>query len=298
MFYSPLRYPGGKGKLSAFMKDIVMCNGLNDGTYVEPFAGGASIALSLLFEEYVKKIIINDIDYSIYAFWNSVLFSADDLCKLINDTDVTVEEWGRQKKIQACKADVSLLELGFSTFFLNRTNYSGIIKGGIIGGHHQNSKWKIDVRFNKKNLIKRIKKISGYASKIDLYNMDAIELINKIIVYLPKNTLVYFDPPYFKKGQDLYINFYEPDDHIKLYTAISSEKKHFWVLTYDNVNEIFDLYKNFKPVEYKLNYSAGNRVKGKELMFFSEKIFIPECELINPIDQKDRYMEKYSYDHL
>ena len=152
-FPSPLRYPGGKKKLTGFIKDAIVCNDLQGGVYVEPFAGGASIAWYLLFNEYVSSIIINDLDKSIYAFWFSVLNETDKLCKLIRDTPITVEEWETQRLVQNDKDNTDYLTLGFSTFFLNRTNRSGIIKGGIIGGKDQSGKWKMDVRFNNQQEI-------------------------------------------------------------------------------------------------------------------------------------------------
>ena len=152
-FYSPLRYPGGKGKVADYFKQIFRENFLYDGIYVEPYAGGASVALSLLFNEYASKIIINDIDRSIFSFWHSVLNNTDELCKLIFDTPVTVDNWEIQRHVQKNKHQQNLLEVGFSTFYLNRTNRSGIISAGIIGGRQQTGEWKIDARFNKKNLI-------------------------------------------------------------------------------------------------------------------------------------------------
>ena len=71
-FYSPLRYPGGKNKLSAFIAKICIDNNIN-GHYVEPYSGGASVALFLLLEGFVNKITINDKDRAIYAFWYCVL---------------------------------------------------------------------------------------------------------------------------------------------------------------------------------------------------------------------------------
>ena len=82
MFYSPLRYPGGKNKLSKFISKICIDNNIN-GHYVEPYAGGASVALHLLIENRIKKITINDYDRSIYAFWHSVLWDTNKLCGLI-----------------------------------------------------------------------------------------------------------------------------------------------------------------------------------------------------------------------
>ncbi|MHB8277985.1 MAG: DNA adenine methylase [Candidatus Humimicrobiaceae bacterium] len=276
MFYSPLRYPGGKRKLAAFIKDIITENNLLDGVYIEPFAGGASIALALLFEEYAKKIIINDIDRSIYAFWFSVLNHTDELCRMILDTNINITEWKKQKEVQYKKANANLLELGFSTFFLNRTNWSGIINGGVIGGKAQSGKWTLDVRFNKNDLIMRINKIAYYKERISIYNIDAIDLINNIDVNLPKNTLMYLDPPYYNKSQELYVNFYEHNDHVELRNIIKKNIKHRWILTYDNNNEILKIYKKFQPFEYRLNYSIYNKIKGKELMFFSKNCLFPK----------------------
>lgn len=275
MIYSPLRYPGGKGKLATFMKNAILENDLLDGTYVEPYAGGAGIALALLFEEYVRNIVINDLDRSIYAFWYSVLNYTDELCSLINDAEVTIETWQKQREMQAKKMNIGLLELGFSTFFLNRTNRSGIINAGVIGGIGQKSNWKIDVRFNKVDLIRRIKKIAYYKSRITLYNLDAVHLINNVIPALSNRTLIYFDPPYYIKGKDLYVNFYSHEDHIDLYNTITNNVRQKWILTYDNAEDIFQMYKHYRPHSYELNYSMGKKTKGTEMMYFSDNFIIP-----------------------
>ena len=136
-FYSPLRYPGGKNKLAKFVALICEKNAVS-GHYVEPYAGGASVALHLLFNGHVKEVTINDYDRAIYAFWYSILNDTEKFCRKIRNTDVTLETWRKQKKIQNNKAtEKNLLKLGFSTFYLNRTNYSGIIDGGMIGGVSQ-----------------------------------------------------------------------------------------------------------------------------------------------------------------
>ena len=157
-FYSPLRYPGGKSKLTKQIISLLETNNYNHGIYVEPFAGGAGIALSLLFNNYVDRIHINDLDTSIYSFWKAVLENNKEFIQLIRDTPITIEEWKHQRSIQDNPENASVLELGFSTFYLNRTNISGIIKGGVIGGYNQSGNYKMDARFNKENLINRIKK--------------------------------------------------------------------------------------------------------------------------------------------
>lgn len=277
-FYSPLRYPGGKAKLVKYFKNLILENNLKGGTYVEIYAGGASIALSLLIENYVSKVIINDNDKSIYALWHSILYYPRALCNLINKTPLTIDSWREQKEIQKNKEKYDLnkkqdiLKLGFSTLFLNRTNRSGIINAGVIGGLNQNGKWKIDSRFNKENLIEKIKLISKYRNKIRLYNLDAIKLINKIKNKLPKKTLIYLDPPYYCKGKELYMNYYDYEDHKQISKTIRMLTNIKWVMTYDDVDPINDLYIGFDNYRYLLNYSAANSGKGKELIIFSPEV--------------------------
>ncbi len=146
--FSPLRYPGGKGNLYEKIREIMRENNLLDRTYTEPFAGGFGIGLNLMLNGDVKDFIINDFDNHIYSFWQSVFFETNELIKLIYDVKIDLETWNTQKEIYDNQQNYTLLEVGFATFFLNRTNYSGIIKGGPIGGSEQKSKYKIDFRFN------------------------------------------------------------------------------------------------------------------------------------------------------
>lgn len=272
---SPLRYPGSKKKLIGFIQDVIKSNDLLGGSYIEPFAGGASVALYLLYTEYVNTIIINDIDRSIYAFWFSVLNDTDNLCRLIRDTDVTVEEWDRQRKIQDHKAESRYLELGFSTFFLNRTNRSGIIKGGIIGGRSQTGKWKIDCRYNKDDLIKRIEKVALYANRIELHNQDAIEFVTTIRPRLGQNAFIYFDPPYYNQGAALYANFYTHESHKQLSDFICGLDCK-WMLTYDYTPDIVNLYSNVEKRLLTLSYTAAQKVKGCEMIAFCDGLVIPD----------------------
>ena len=271
-FYSPLRYPGGKGKLANYFKLIFEKDSLNRGIYVEPYAGGASIALTLLIEGYAENIIINDIDRSIFAFWYSVLNYTNELCNLIKKTPVTIAEWHKQKTIQKNIFNVDILSLGFSTFFLNRTNRSGILNAGPIGGYDQSGKWKINARYNKKALIRRIKQIAKYKSKIELYNLDAIKLIKLLKNRLSNKTLFYLDPPYYKNGKKLYLNYYLGEDHKKILVEINTINKQKWIITYDDVEQIRKLYSNKKQINYNLTYSAGKSKKGNELMIFSDNL--------------------------
>ena len=277
-FVSPLRYPGGKLKVVDYIKRLFDVNDLMDGTYIEPYAGGASVALTLLFSEYASRIKINDIDRSIYAFWYSVLNETDNLCRMITDTPVTMEQWYAQREVQAHKADAELLELGFSTFFLNRTNRSGILSGGVIGGKEQTGNFKIDARYNKADLIGRIESIADYADRIDLTSMDAVELI-KSIKKPTEKTFCYLDPPYYVKGRDLYLNYYNDDDHKAIAKAIKKYKGK-WIISYDAVDFIRKLYKKYRQKEYYLSYSAGNPAKGREIVVYSDGLTIPDIDIV------------------
>lgn len=273
-FISPLRYPGGKRKLAPFVDDLIVQNDIQNGTYVEPFAGGASVALYLLFKESVKQVIINDFDRSIYAFWYSATNSTEDLCRRIRDIGVTVDEWERQKKVQAKKCDADLLELGFSTFFLNRTNRSGIINGGIIGGREQSGDWSIDARFNKDDLIKRIQRVGMYRERIKTYNEDAIVFVDGIKSSIDERTLIYFDPPYYNQGSALYVNHYTHGDHELLADYIQHLDCR-WMLTYDHTPQIIEMYDKAERRLLSLNYAAARKGKGYEMLAFSKGLTIP-----------------------
>lgn len=268
---SPLRYPGGKYKLYNFVSNMVMENGCS--SYIEPFCGGSALSFALLFNNIVKRIIINDYDFTIYCFWKSVLDDTEELIKKIQETDVTIDEWYRQKEIRHNLNDHSLLDIGFSTFFLNRTNRSGIIdKARPIGGLNQNGNYSIDCRFNKSTLIKQIHRIAEKRNQISVHNMEAIDFIEEVILDT-RNSFVFFDPPYYGKGPDLYTNFYTHNDHMKLSQSILHKMKNRkWIVTYDNNNEIKSLYTGVDSIEFKLNYSLQEKKAGSEIMFFSSKI--------------------------
>jgi len=283
MHYSPLRYPGGKNKLSAFVAKICVDNNIN-GHYVEPYSGGASVALFLLLEGFVQKVTINDRDRSIYAFWYSVLNHTNELCERIENAVLTIEEWRKQKEIQKNKKTVSLLDLGFSTFYLNRTNRSGIINGGAIGGINQTGNYLMDCRFNKQELIRRIKKISARKKDIRLYKKDAIKLIEKIEQEAGDNNYIfYFDPPYYLKASTLYMNHYEESNHKMVSDKIKAINNVKWIVSYDNVPEIKSLYNDCKMKEFSFKHTAYQSREGKEVLFFSNNINVPEIKDWNPL---------------
>ena len=274
---SPLRYPGGKYKLYSYVSELVKQNGCS--TYIEPFCGGAALAFELLLNGVVKKIIINDFDYSIYCMWESILDNTDAFLQKIIDTDVSIDEWHKQKKIRDHLADFSPLDIGFSTFFLNRTNRSGIIdKAGPIGGLRQEGNYPIDCRFNKKTLADQIIRIACHRKNITLHNLEALDFIDDVILHT-RNSFVFFDPPYYGKGPELYTNFYSHGDHVNLSLAILNKMRNRkWIVTYDNVNEIKAMYATVDGIEFRLQYTLQEKKAGSEVLFFSPKTKRPSNE--------------------
>ena len=283
-FNTPLRYPGGKGKLTDFIKLVFERNDLLDGNYVEAYAGGAAMAINLLVHSYASRIYLNDLNAGVYAFWRCVVDQPDDLCKAISSVKVTMDEWYTQKAIQENPTNHTPLEVGLSTFFLNRTNRSGIILGGVIGGKTQDGPWKLDARFTKPDLIRRIEKIALFSSRIRLYNKDAAAFIKDVLPTLPQKSLVYLDPPYYEMGIGLYKNHYRHDDHVAIAKLVKSEIKLPWIVSYDYAPEIIALYKWARSISYRMSYSAQDRYNGAEAMFFSRGLMVPDVK--NPTKLK------------
>lgn len=272
--FSPLRYPGGKTQLYPFVREILKHNSLLGETYIEPFAGGAGLAIKLLLNNDVKRIIINDLDYAIYSIWYSILNYTDDFCQKILDTDISVPEWDNQRRIYFSQTD-NIFDLGFSAFYLNRTNRSGIIKGGIIGGREQNGPYRIDARFNKVALIKKIKDISQHKSQIIVTNYDTADFLSDGVLNSYYKTFINFDPPYVVKGSQLYQNSFSTIDH-EILSSLISKCKRKWIVTYDVCPLVEKLYKKYRKAYIGVNYSASNSGKAKEYVFFSNNLILPD----------------------
>jgi DNA adenine methylase len=274
---TPLRYPGGKSSLSLFLAQVIELNGLLGGTYVEPYGGGAGAAINLLFHGIVNQIVINDYDPAVYAFWFSVLNNTDDFVSKISSVPLTINEWHNQKNILKTHVRRNLFEVGFAAFYLNRCNRSGILMAGPIGGQRQIGTYKIDARFHRENLIKKIRRIELYKEKISVYNLDAIDLLQEIVPSIDGPKLIYLDPPYYKKGPELYLNAYEHDDHENLAWALSkTSKSDCWVLTYDDAREIRELYSDSIASTYTLKYSAAQAKKGSEILITPPWLILPD----------------------
>jgi len=276
---TPLRYPGGKQKVTPFVKEIIEANSLEKCSYIEPYAGGAGVALALLVNDIVNKIYINDISLPVYAFWYSLLNNTDDIVKKVRDIPLTIDEWEKQHEILYRKSSSNLLELGFSMFYMNRCNRSGILNAGVIGGKSQEGKWKIDARFNRFDLIRRMECIASYKDKIKLSNNDALSFLKSLKIKSKK--IAYLDPPYYHKADKLYDNYYHPDDHKKIADFLNQDAAFPWITSYDDTPEIEQLYSGNESFTYSLQYNAAKAYKGKEIFIFSHDLKIPKESCID-----------------
>lgn len=279
--YSPLRYPGGKSKIASLIRLIIENSKKQNITYIEPFAGGAGVALDLLLNGTVKQIVINDYDKAIYSFWRALKESPQDLIDRIQSVPLTIDEWRHQKEIYNTRNRTYSIDLGFAAFYLNRTNRSGILTAGPIGGYKQTGNYLMDARYNPVILMQRVEEIAKYRKKIVVYNKDIRSFIDNIIPRYPTSSFVYFDPPYYVNGQRLYKNALSPSDHSKIASSIINGVKCQWIITYDNVPELREIYAGFPQGTYTLNYSAANKGKGSELMIFKSAELIPASKEIH-----------------
>lgn len=290
---SPLRYPGGKSLMTNFFVDLFRRNGLQEIVYAEPYAGGAGAAINLLLNGHVNEIVINDANIGIYSFWNYLIHNSEHFIQAVQDIPVTLSEWHKQKEIITKEKEPSF-ELGVATFFMSRTNRSGVILGGAIGGsteEKQNkAKYKIDCRFNKQDLIQRLKTIAAKKEHIKATNEDALSFLRQ----LDNNVFVYLDPPYYVKGKSLYMNHYDGKDHEKLAHYLQNEAGFNWVLSYDDVSQIRSLYAHSELYRFPLKYTVGKKQIGYELLTHSGNIQFPENLEIRRTHSKNIVIERIS----
>lgn len=267
-FVTPLRYPGGKGRLGPWLAQLMRHNGVSGGWYVEPYAGGAGAAMYLLTQGYVDHVVINDADPVVHAFWVAATVHTHKLIELVRRTPVTIETWERQKAVIDAPAGYDPLQVGFAAFFLNRTNRSGILSAGVIGGKAQTGPWKLDARYNEKVLCDRIERVGAFAKRMTVLSMDALDLLTDVAPGFPSRSLVYLDPPYYVKGSLLYRNHYQPDDHAAIAHCVI-QADYPVVITYDDCTEVRSLYEGIDSAMFSLHYSTHRaRPIASEVMFY------------------------------
>lgn len=277
---SPLRYPGGKAALAGFFADIIKRVGIRSTTYIEPYAGGVGAGIVLLQKGLVRKLVINDIDPAVYSFWKSVTEQPKEFACAVLHAPLNVAEWRRQQTIYREADESDPFALGFAFFYLNRTNRSGILNAGPIGGVNQTGNYKIDARYNRKQLAERILAIGTLADRITVLSVDGMSVIRRYI--RKKSSFIYIDPPYVDMGGSLYLNAFTHRDHTDLAQVLTEERNGNWVLTYDPSDFIRRLYRNHDVHDYQLNYSANKPGKALELMIASDPVSITLADQLDP----------------
>lgn len=266
---SPFRYPGGKGFLTGYLADQIEKIPGRDPHYAEPFCGGAGAALNLLQDGSVASIHLNDADIRVYSAWRAIVTETDRFLDRLSTVSVTVEEWraARELLISPEQGGYSF-DLGFATYFINRTSRAGIVLGsGPIGGYQQAGKWKIDARFYRESMSKRIRWIGDNRARIHLTNEDVLVFMARAKDRMPINkTLFFVDPPYVEVGSKLYLNAMSVSKHSALADVLQSGRFPHWILTYDNHPLIRRLYSDFNLRSIQVNYSLQNARKEREIL--------------------------------
>lgn len=273
-YLSPLRYPGGKGRLAPYLARVLASQSAAIDTYCEPYAGGAGAGLQLLLDGHVSKLIINDLNPGVAAFWRSVFFHTHLFVELVAECAVDVDNWHRQRAVYLAPEGHDDLTLGFATFFLNRTNRSGILGARPIGGLEQTGHWRIDARFNKSDLTQRIDNLGALASQVDVRQERAIELI-RTLNRRKRPVLLYVDPPYVVPGEELYMTDHSWSEHMKLEQVLTGSP-HPWILTYDADERTRELYRHFRCLRFGISHTAQVQKVGREFMFFSRGLRVPD----------------------
>lgn len=274
---SPLRYPGGKESMTSLLRETRRLNDIEGLDLAEPFAGGAGASLSLLFNGDAPRIRINDADEAIHDFGWSILHRTAEFGRMIDKVPLSIEEWKRQRAIYREPGRASRLRRGFAAFYLNRTNRSGILlKGGPIGGLEQAGAWKLDARFNRDGLKQRIQRVADHRRRVSLSSMDGLALLDECD---HEQTFWFIDPPYFHKGETLYLNSLDVSYHQRLADRLKLMPDAAWVVTYDDCPEIRAMYHGWATVrEFGLRYVANERRSGREVMITPHWMKLPEAQ--------------------
>lgn len=266
-FLNPLRYPGSKSAFIDDFSELVRSNNLSGLEIVEPYAGSASISLGLLFKGLVSSATLVERDPLVYSFWYCVFNRTTELVQAIKDLDVSLDTWHKLTKYRDLDGvdGEDVLALGVAGLFFNRTNFSGVLHAGPIGGQSQGSAYAVDCRFNKADLIKRIETVSSLADRISVHFGDAIQTLEKANGEDNENRFFYVDPPYYKQGRKLYRYHYSLSQHKDLANALS-QANFRWILSYDNHPVIEHFYSDFIQISTGFRYSSRKPKQEHELV--------------------------------
>ena len=271
--YTPIRYPGGKTKLYPEIRAILEMNDLLGHPYAELFAGGAGLAIKLLLKGDVSSIVINDYDRAVYCMWDAIVNHVEEMCEFIDSAVLDIETWKKMRDMYQDHDGVGDFELGKAAFYLNRTNVSGILSGGVIGGLEQTGNYKMDVRFNRKTLKKKVMDIAARRGDIEVTRLDAEDFIHDRMG--DSELFAYLDPPYVQKGPGLYRSAFDEAKHRSLARKVGDARSK-WVVTYDADKLIDDIYGDYERGDLEISYTANVKTVGREKIILGPGLNWPE----------------------
>ena len=263
--YSPLRYPGSKRKLCNYLGRVLTHNDLRPQILVEPFVGGGSVFLNFLSINEGSEAIIADKDELVYSFWKVLFTEPSHLINFVKKVKVNLENFEKYKYISSHTHEFNRKKLAETCLFLNRTSFSGILddSAGPIGGREQKSLYKIDCRFGRENLIKKIKRISIFKNRVTVLSYsweDTLKYVSGKDKYRNVSLLFYFDPPFYEKADKLYRHHFDSASHKNLRDKLMKLKQS-WILSYDRAKEIQHLYSTFGRINVSMPYSINSPAK-------------------------------------
>lgn len=265
---SPLRYPGGKRRLVPYVAAALAANDLRPDVFVEPFAGGASVALELLATDEVQSIGLAELDPYVASFWETVFFDTDWLCRQVASIEVSLDAWRRMKSGRFRSRRSQAL----ACLYLNRTSFNGTLhpRAGPIGGMSQSSGYPIDCRFPRERLVRRIRMCAQFADRVAfIRHEDALGAVAYARRRLRgKSLFYYFDPPFWAKSSFLYRHAFTHQDHQRLATAVRYLREPY-LLSYDPAPEVRELYAGRSELTVEtveLLYTATQRTAESELV--------------------------------
>jgi len=279
---SPLRYPGSKRKLFNYLERISGHNNLSPQMLVEPFVGGGSVFLNFLSRHEKSKAIIADKDELVYSFWKILFAEPSYLINFIRKVRVNLKTFDRYRYISSHPKEFNRKKLAEACLFLNRTSFSGILNNsaGPLGGREQKSIYKIDCRFGRENLIKKIKSISAFKNRVVVlpYNWEeTLKYVAEKDKYKDARLLYYFDPPFYKKADQLYRYHFDEASHKNLRDKLMKLKQP-WILSYDRAQEIRNLYSAFTRINVSMPYSINSPAKRLEKELIITPLKLPKIK--------------------
>jgi DNA adenine methylase len=250
---SPFRYPGGKSWLIPYVRRWLL-NIKSPVHFVEPFAGGANVGLTVALENLAEHVTLVELDKDIATVWQTILGNqASRLTKMIVSFPIS-----KRAVRSALKSTTrSQLSHAFNTLLKNRVRRGGIMtEDASLLNFGENGRG-IKSRWYPETLKKRIDAISQHRQKISFFWGDGLEFIQN--VGKTQNLAFFIDPPYTGAGRRLYRHF--EIDHRKLFETVA-ELSGSWLLTYDNSKEIRALSTEFGFVAKRVRMrTAHNSVK-------------------------------------